>query len=57
VRTGLGAILPSDATHVLFLDADLQHDPEEIPKLVQAARDGAGVLHQAPHEPPDDRGE
>lgn len=41
VRTGLQAILASDATHVLFIDADLQHDPAEVPQFLEAARAGA----------------
>jgi glycosyltransferase involved in cell wall biosynthesis len=34
IRTGLSYILGQPHTHVLFLDADLQHDPAEIPKLI-----------------------
>lgn len=44
VKTGLAAILTTDATHVLFIDADLQHDPAEIPKLLASAEAGAGVV-------------
>jgi glycosyltransferase involved in cell wall biosynthesis len=45
IREGLGRILPDrDASHVLFLDGDGQHDPEEIPKLVEAARGGADFV-------------
>ncbi|MFN7974264.1 MAG: glycosyltransferase family 2 protein [Acidobacteriota bacterium] len=44
VRTGLDAILATDATHVLFIDADRQHDPAEIPRLAAAAAGGAGVV-------------
>lgn len=44
VRTGLRAILEGPATHVLFLDADLQHDPAEIPRFLEAAQGGAGVV-------------
>ena len=40
VRTGLERILTSDATHVVFLDADGQHDPDDLPALLEAARQG-----------------
>jgi glycosyltransferase involved in cell wall biosynthesis len=42
VRTGLGAVLDEPFTHVLLLDADLQHDPDEIPKLLRCAEQGTG---------------
>ena len=38
VRSGLRRILEADFTHVLMLDGDLQHLPEEAPRLLQAAR-------------------
>ena len=34
IRTGLEYALTQDRSHVLFLDADLQHDPAEIPRLI-----------------------
>jgi glycosyltransferase involved in cell wall biosynthesis len=40
VRAGLERILASDATHVAFLDADGQHDPDDLPALLGAARQG-----------------
>jgi len=40
IRAGLAAVLPSDATHVAFLDADGQHDPDDLPPLLDAARSG-----------------
>jgi len=40
LRVGLGAILEGDATHVAFVDADGQHDPEDLPRLLEAARAG-----------------
>ena len=40
VRAGLARLLDSDATHVAFVDADGQHDPEDLPALLAAARDG-----------------
>jgi glycosyltransferase involved in cell wall biosynthesis len=44
VRSGLQRILPADYTHVLMLDGDLQHLPEEAPRLLQAARDTGADL-------------
>jgi glycosyltransferase involved in cell wall biosynthesis len=40
LRTGLEKILVGDATHVVFLDADGQHDPDDLPALLEAARLG-----------------
>ncbi|HWW85141.1 MAG TPA: glycosyltransferase family 2 protein [Vicinamibacterales bacterium] len=40
IRTGLSYILEQPHTHVLFLDGDLQHDPTEIPKLVERSAKG-----------------
>ncbi len=42
VRTGLAYALKQPCSHVLFLDADLQHDPAEIPKLTAMAMSGKG---------------
>lgn len=42
VRTGLDYALTLGRSHILFLDADLQHDPAEIPKLVERAERGVG---------------
>ena len=42
IRTGLEYALKQDRSHVLFLDADLQHDPTEIPRLVARAEQGHG---------------
>ena len=44
VRAGLERILTSDATHVVFLDADGQHDPDDLPALLAAARQGEGFV-------------
>jgi glycosyltransferase involved in cell wall biosynthesis len=40
IRAGLARILASEATHVAFVDADAQHDPEDLPALLAAAREG-----------------
>jgi len=42
LRAGLEAILGGDsgATHLAFLDADGQHDPSDLPALLEAAREG-----------------
>jgi glycosyltransferase involved in cell wall biosynthesis len=40
IRAGLERVLASDATHVVFLDADGQHDPDDLPALLAAARQG-----------------
>lgn len=40
LRAGLARLLASDATHVAFVDADGQHDPEDLPRLLEAARAG-----------------
>jgi glycosyltransferase involved in cell wall biosynthesis len=42
IRTGLEYALKQDRSHVLFLDADHQHDPAEIPLLVSQAAQGIG---------------
>jgi glycosyltransferase involved in cell wall biosynthesis len=40
VRAGLESVLSGEATHVAFVDADGQHDPEDLPRLLDAARSG-----------------
>jgi glycosyltransferase involved in cell wall biosynthesis len=40
LRVGLERLLESDATHIAFLDADGQHDPEDLPRLLDPARSG-----------------
>src|SRR5260221_4750770 len=42
VRTGLEYALTQPCSHVLFLDGDLQHDPEELSKLSGHADLGRG---------------
>jgi glycosyltransferase involved in cell wall biosynthesis len=38
VRTGLTTLLPRGFTHVMLLDGDMQHLPEEAPRLLSSAR-------------------
>jgi glycosyltransferase involved in cell wall biosynthesis len=40
IRSGLAKILETGATHVAFVDADGQHDPDDLPALLGAARQG-----------------
>jgi glycosyltransferase involved in cell wall biosynthesis len=40
LRSGLRLVLASEATHVALIDADGQHDPDDLPALLQAARSG-----------------
>lgn len=40
LREGLERLLRSDATHVAFVDADAQHDPDDLPDLLEAAHRG-----------------
>lgn len=40
LRAGLERLLASDATHIAFVDADLQHDPQDLSRLLVAAREG-----------------
>jgi glycosyltransferase involved in cell wall biosynthesis len=36
IRTGLAHVLGGPHSHVLFIDGDLQHDPDDIPMLLAA---------------------
>ncbi|MBK8598225.1 MAG: glycosyltransferase family 2 protein [Holophagales bacterium] len=40
LRDGLAVLLERDFTHVAFVDGDGQHDPEDLPALLAAARRG-----------------
>ncbi len=45
IRAGLSRVLQGEATHVLFMDGDMQHRPEEIPALLsEAAATGAAMV-------------
>jgi glycosyltransferase involved in cell wall biosynthesis len=45
IRSGLARVLQRDCSHVLLIDGDLQHLPEEAPLLIaEAERTGADVV-------------
>ncbi len=44
IRAGMAAALTRDCTHVLLIDGDGQHRPDDVPALVAAARNGAGLV-------------
>jgi glycosyltransferase involved in cell wall biosynthesis len=44
VRSGLAVLLGQPYTHVLMLDADGQHDPEDAPRFLAAAAEADFVL-------------
>ncbi|HKC24641.1 MAG TPA: glycosyltransferase family 2 protein [Thermoanaerobaculia bacterium] len=44
LRDGLAVLLREDVTHVAFVDGDGQHDPEDLPRLLEAARAGADFV-------------
>ncbi len=44
IRTGLARVLDGPFSHVLLIDADLQHDPDEIPRLIERAERGADLV-------------
>ena len=44
MRDGTGLLLRGDWTHVAFVDGDGQHDPDDLPALLAASRDGADFV-------------
>jgi glycosyltransferase involved in cell wall biosynthesis len=44
LRYGLEYVRERGFTHVLFMDGDGQHVPDDIPRLLEAARDGADIV-------------
>jgi glycosyltransferase involved in cell wall biosynthesis len=44
IRRGLAQIAGRDFTHVLLMDGDLQHRPNEIPRLLDAGRASGAAL-------------
>ena len=44
LRDGLAVLLAEPVTHVAFVDADGQHDPDDLPALLAAAKSGADFV-------------
>lgn len=44
LRDGLKVLLAGPWTHVAFVDGDGQHDPEDLPRLLDMARKGADFV-------------
>jgi glycosyltransferase involved in cell wall biosynthesis len=44
LRDGLAVLLKEPFTHVAFVDADGQHDPGDLPRLLDVARSGADFV-------------
>lgn len=44
MRDGIELLLAGEWTHVAFVDGDGQHDPDDLPALLDAARDGADFV-------------
>ena len=44
LRSGLAVLLGEDHSHILMLDGDGQHDPDDIPAMLAAAADAEFVL-------------
>lgn len=44
MRDGISLLLQGDWTHVAFVDGDGQHDPDDLPTLLEAARRGADFV-------------
>ncbi len=44
LRDGLAVVLAEGFTHVAFVDADGQHDPSDLPRLLSAAASGADFV-------------
>ncbi len=44
MRDGIGALLAGEWSHVAFVDGDGQHDPDDLPTLLEAARKGADFV-------------
>lgn len=56
IRAGLACLLSTPVTHVAFVDSDGQHDPRDLPALLEAARGGddfvIGSRMERPEETP-----
>ena len=44
MRDGVAALLAGEWSHVAFVDGDGQHDPDDLPTLLEAARGGADFV-------------
>ena len=44
LRDGLAVLLAKPVTHIAFVDADGQHDPADLPALLDAAKAGADFV-------------
>jgi glycosyltransferase involved in cell wall biosynthesis len=44
LRDGLALLLQEDVTHIAFVDADGQHDPDDLPHVLSAAEAGADFV-------------
>lgn len=53
VRAGLADLLASSATHIALVDADGQHDPADLPRLLDAAAAGEEFVIGSRMELPD----
>jgi len=52
IRTGLSLLATRAFSHVLLLDGDMQHAPDDAPRLIEAARRGHGdfILGERPFD-------
>jgi glycosyltransferase involved in cell wall biosynthesis len=52
IRSGLNLVRARAYSHVLFLDGDMQHNPDDAPRLLEAARRGDGnfILGERPFD-------
>ena len=46
IRDGMSASLQEGCDAILTMDADLSHDPQDVPRLLAAAQDGAAAVVQ-----------
>ena len=51
LRQGMEAALSRGSTWVLTMDADLSHDPNDVPRLLDAAREGADFVQGSRYMP------
>ena len=51
LRQGMEAALSGGSTWILTMDADLSHDPKDVPRLLDAAREGADLVQGSRYMP------